>query len=477
MRPSASTMGHRPSASPAPSRPGKGNLPVLVCRFLVVLTCIALCRTGDLPARQIRESGEQVWQVGTKRWNIEEEQRFAKWVEDKVDEDFFLRYQIPVDCADVPYAIRWIYARIAHLPAAATTADGRLIGNWSTAWHRLPTDTVWYHDRRFRMALLYMLAETSTRTLPADTYPIRIAPDSVMAGAVFLSNGHAGIIGRIVLDGSTFSPVQTWEATLPVKVRKLRQKSYFAAWADSTVGTGLVRFRWPVSSGDRWRYLPERDHPFYSLEEYGPGFCHAGESFDDAVARRIDTKKYDPAKRAGLMMDSIYHYIQERVPLVLAGHRRCRRADCSEGSSLWEAYSTPGRDDMIAFKVEHLLKIIRANRLDQQAIERSMQKMVVPIGDGRTVTLDYVVRNYLWLSPDPGDSIEARWGLDKCNTIRNRMRSALRDLSFVEQRYQLADPAYAAYGRSLYLTDLQRLQEAGKLAGCSDLPPLSAGSP
>ncbi len=95
-----------------------------------------------------------------------------KWIEENLTEDFFIRHKIPVDCADVPYAVRWIYARIAGLPAGVTTKDGQFIGHWSTNWRHLPTHSEWYKDLRFRRALLHMLSETTTRTLPLDTYPI-----------------------------------------------------------------------------------------------------------------------------------------------------------------------------------------------------------------------------------------------------------------------------------------------------------------
>ena len=99
--------------------------------FLVLFSTSSFSQTMD-------ESSLQVWKVGDRRWTVEEEYQYGKWVEENITEDFFIRYNIPVDCADVPYAIRWIYARIAHLPAAATTKDNKLIGHWSTEWGRLP---------------------------------------------------------------------------------------------------------------------------------------------------------------------------------------------------------------------------------------------------------------------------------------------------------------------------------------------------
>ena len=85
--------------------------------------------------------------------------------------------------------------------------------------------------------------------------PIRIATGSLTAGALFLHDGHAGIIGRIVTDGSTYSPIQTWEATLPRKITQLHQRNYFGTEVDHEQGTGLVRFRWPQFIAGHWRYL------------------------------------------------------------------------------------------------------------------------------------------------------------------------------------------------------------------------------
>ncbi len=113
-------------------------------------------------AETAKESPLQIWKVGDRRWTVEEEVRYGQWVEKNITEDFFIHHKIPVDCADVPYAVRWIYARIAHLPAAATTKHDKLIGHWSTEWGRLPTHSEWHKDQRFRKALFHMLSETTT---------------------------------------------------------------------------------------------------------------------------------------------------------------------------------------------------------------------------------------------------------------------------------------------------------------------------
>lgn len=440
--------------------------------FLVVLTLIWLFLTEDAATQTLRESPGQVWQVGDRRWDSSQEQRFAEWVEKTVNEDFFIRHNIAVDCADVPYAIRWIYARIAHLPAAVTTGDGQLLGHWSTAWENVPSAQEWYRDRRFRQSLQAVLRKTSTRTLPLDTYPIAVSARSLAAGAVFLGEGHSGIIGRIVLDGSTSSPVQTWEATLPRKVTQLRQRNYLAALVDKDAGNGLVRFRWPVIDGGHWQYLPSRNHPYYSLEQYGQDFCRADELFDQAVARRIDPKQYDPVIKTRLIIDSIYRYLLARVPLVNEGFNRCRRKNCREGSYLWEVYSTYSRDDVIDFEISRLQKFIEDNRLEEEVFDKMMERMVIPIDAGQSVTLKYVVQNHTWLSHDPDNSIEARWALAQCDMIRARLRTSLMALSFVEERYRRTDATYADRRRDSTMNELKWLQDQGKRAGCDHLPSL-----
>jgi len=128
-------------------------MPVFILFLLILIATPSFNQTME-------ESLSQVWQVGDRRWTIEEEQNYSQWVETNITEDFFIRYKIPIDCADVPYAIRWIYARIAHLPAAATTKEGQFIGHWSKEWKDLPTHSEWHKDLRFRKALLHMLQET-----------------------------------------------------------------------------------------------------------------------------------------------------------------------------------------------------------------------------------------------------------------------------------------------------------------------------
>ena len=333
--------------------------------FLILLLFLFVC--PPCFGQTLNESPDQLWEVGDRRWTVEDEQQFGKWVEENITEDFFIRYKIPTDCADAVYTIRWIYARIAHLPAAATTRDGRFIGHWSRDWRDLPTDPEWHQDRRFRAALRYLNTKSWTGTLPFDTYPVCISPDSITPGTLFfVKESHAGIIRHVSLDGSQAHPLQTWESSLPVKVQKLSPRYFFSPRPEPEVRSGLVRFRWPVSENGGWKYLPVEEYPFYSEEQYASGFSKGYPDFVEAVTKKIDPMDYDPRYKLVKVMGTLTRVLKERVPMVLAGYEQCQKGGCREASGPWEVHNTIGRDGMIVLLMDHLSRIIESSPSRQE---------------------------------------------------------------------------------------------------------------
>jgi hypothetical protein len=437
---------------------------------LLILLLIILSSTPCF-GQTLNDPLDQVWKVGDHRWTVEEEFRYGKWVDETMAEDFFIRYKIPTDCADAVYAIRWIYARINHLPAAATTRDGRLIGHWSTDWKHLPTHPEWHRDERFRAALFYLLQKTWTGTLPLDTYPIRISPDSVTPGTLFLvTESHTGIIGHIFLDGSQAHPLQTWESMLPIKVQKLSLRYFFSERPEFKARSGLVKFKWVVFENGEWNYLPDKEHPFYSEEQYHSAFYNGHADFIEAVSKKIDPKNYAPAEKMIKVIGTIERFLRERAPIVLVGYQECSRGRCPEGSEPWEIHSTPGRDGMIILMMDHLSEIIARNHLDREDAERMMKAISIDISEKHLVTFYDVYKNYLWLSSHPGDSIEARWGLKKCEKIRTEVRATHDAIAFIENTYRKKDPEYADYSIRQQEHILGRLNEEWARSECKEPP-------
>lgn len=434
-------------------------------RFLITLLFILHAIPGL--AETTTKDSDQLWEVGSRRWSIEEERRFERWVDENVTEDFCIRYELPTDCADWVYAIRWIYARMAHLPAAATTFDGKWIGHWSTDWKHLPTDPQWNKDKRFRTALLDMLSRTWTGTLPFDTYPVRVTADSVTPGTVFfVKESHAGLIGHVSLDGSHPHPLLTLESALPVRVRRLNLGYFFAPVPEREVHSGLVKFRWPIFENGQWRYLSVEEHPFYSEEQYDPSFQDGYKDYVRAVAGRLEPSSYPPMERLLKAMRNTAAFLHERVPLVLEGYRKCRTRRCRDNSAPWEIYQTTDRDRMIVAMTDYLSEIVESNGLNREFVKWMMETYRIEISPKRFITLHDVYRNALWLSHDPNDTIEARWGLKKCDMILAQVRATKNSIAFIEKTYRKRSPRFADFSIRQQRQMLERLQAEWVKSGC-----------
>lgn len=437
-------------------------MPFLILLLFFLMSPPSLAQSPD-------DSADQVWEVGDRRWSIEEERKFEKWVEETITEDFFISHQIPTDCADAVYAIRWIYARIARLPAAATTKEGKRIGHWSTDWKHLPTHPEWHQDRRFRAVLFYLFPRTWTGTLPLDTYPVRISPDSVTPGTLFLeTESHTGMVSRVFLDGSHPHPLQAWESALPVKVQKLSSRYFFSTGPEFRAGSGLVKFRWPVLENGEWTYLPVKAHPFYSEEQYSPGFRKGYSDFAEAVAMRIDPTPYSPEEKGVKVLATLSRFLKERVVPVLEGHQHCQKGDCREGSEGWELHNTSGRDGLINSLGDHLSQVMTWNHLDREEMKKKMEAVLINISENRSVSLYHAYLNHPWFSPHPGDSIEARWGLKKCEMIHTQTRAANQSIAFIEKTYRKKDPRYANFSIRQQQHLLAKLNEEWSKSECRE---------
>ncbi len=408
----------------------------------------------------------EVWHA-VNEWTVEEELRFGAWVSEYVDENFFINRRIPVDCADIPYGLRWIYSRIRRLPAAATGKYGQFIGHWSTLWDYLPSYSRWDKDPRFRAALRNVLAATTTESIPNDTYPIAVTSSNVTPGTVFLTTeAHTGVIARVVLDGSTIHPLQTWESSLPVKRQKMKMRDFLMHNPNAANQSGLLKFRWLEKVDGQWRYIDRHAQPAYSEEQYGPAFFSDTKVYVDAVARRIDPRRHDPWERAERIVDYIIKMLDERVLIVLSGYGYCSENPCPEGSDMWEAYSTPLRDRKIRLLFWYLDSIVRENQLDSRPILARMETTRFDIGNEKVIELLHIYRNREWLSYDPDDPIEMRWGLMKCEMIQSRLRTLQQAIQFVLETYEEEDPAYAQRVITQYQREMKRLREEQTASEC-----------
>jgi len=182
----------------------------------------------------------------------------------------------------------------------------------------------------------------------------------------------------------------------------------------------------------------------YSEEQYASFFYEGYRDFAEAVAKRIDPIDCGPMEKVVKVMESITHLLRERVPLVLAGYQQCHNGGCREGSVLWKIHNTLDRDEMINLLMGQLSRIIELNHLDPEMVEGMMKAISIDILKTRSLTFYDVYQNCSWLSPHPKDSIDARWGLKKCEMMQAQIRTARDNIAFIETIYGEKDPKYAA---------------------------------
>ena len=278
------------------------------------------------------------------------------------------------------------------------------------------------------------------------------------------------MIGHVLPDGSQAHPLQTWESALPVRVQKLSLRYFFSGKPEPKARSGLVKFRWPVSENGEWKYLPAAEHPFFSEEQYGSGFCKGYADFVEAVARRIDPTDYTPMEKMIRVMATITRLLRERVPIVQEGYHLCRNGGCPEASEFWEIHSTSGRDGMIISLMDHLSQIIESGHLDKKMTRERMDAVSIDISENRSVTLYHAYQNYLWFSAHPEDSIEARWGLEKCEMIRAQTRVTNDSIAFIERAYRKKDPEYADFSIRQQQHILQKLGAEWTRSECTEPP-------
>ena len=133
---------------------------------------------------------------------------------------------------------------------------------------------------------------------------------------------------------------------------------------------------------------------------------------------------------------------------------------------MWEAYSTPLRDRKIRLLFWYLDRLLEQNHVDSKPLLAKMENVKFDIGNKRTIDLLHIYKNREWLSYDPDDSIEMRWGLAKCAMIRSRLRTLQESIHFVEAHYGESDPAYARRIIAQYEEERGRLKQEENASQC-----------
>lgn len=361
-------------------------------------------------------SGEYIWET-KESWSMTWERAYADWISANVDEDFFKRYNIAVDCADVAISLRWIFSRIYGLPMASTlSGSGRIFTNESMlkSWRVLPISADWYNDERFLKALAYINETTFTHSLKLDSYPVAINKDVFTPGVHHLNlyeetTGHTMVVSEV---NTVFGGVFLLYSSTPKKVRSL-WKDYFsnARAYKSVEDGGFLKIRWAVKESGRWSLVEGSSMPGYSLEQYDKKFSKGHSSYADAIEARLGAAaSIEEKMRQGIRM--IDDRLQLRRSVVEEGFALCQISNCSPGTLNYEFWSTPSRDKQIRDLYEYLN--LKAKKSFRAGSLWSDYKNKVGLDiEGKWVKMKSLLLNFQKkkCSYDPRAKISKRWGL------------------------------------------------------------------
>lgn len=363
-----------------------------------------------------------IW-VPRNQWSDYWENEYARWLQSEIASDFFMKYNIPTDCADALIGYRWIFARQYSLPVANTVSDtGGLFGQFSMRrqWENLPTATNWYDDRLFLAALDYVMEMTSTRTVMAnDGFPVAITKKGLQAGTFIVSqtngSGHMRTITENYFDNPAELPLYTHSSTAPREVRPLYREAFIdQAWPIKGVRE-IMAFRWPIVSRSTWILTPKQNDPRYSVEQFDLGLQGQYDSFIQFVMKRVKPG-YDPMSLIETGVTDIVNYTNIRIKIVRDGYAYCQSHNCAPGSQGYEDWSTPNRDAKYLLKFNEIEDLVRAFDSMSPGLYENWKKALndtVLDVEGYSLSLADLRKIFekKLASSNPNDSILRRWGL------------------------------------------------------------------
>ena len=407
-------------------------------------------RAMTYDARLLPDDGS-VWRVGSNRWNLDWEQRYSRWVASEIDPSFFVRYNIPTDCADAAMSIRIIFSRIHHLPVMFDTGSSKITFT-TKAYAAKTTVHVWTEsnwkdalkaDLRFREFLYKIQLDVGTSNLPNSTYPIELsscpAPGAkpklskfMTEGSVLLDVHHTRFIARIdTLD--RVEPIQQMNSTIPRDVRELAVGEPDLWDGAKQTGRGILKFNWAINCGGAFAHVPDKKMPGYSLQQY-----NIPEDANDYIVQVTPGKRGAPDKT---YVDEKFALLKTklvaRMDLVNDAQKMLKATPAvfvDPASQAYDNYSTPSRDSALADFFTRMTAALGTSFELQPYYNSKLDRNVIVIGNGKYMTYDdfrHALENSL-VSSDPNESLDKRWGwkivqnqADTLISERNQLRTSL----------------------------------------------------
>jgi hypothetical protein len=374
-----------------------------------------------------------VWR-DTNQWDENWENRYSEWVHVTADNlSFFNELGMKIDCADVVYAYRWIFARINGLPAMASIDAKSRFSNRTTRpeWAKLPTAVHWRDDKRFLRALEFLANNKGTINLKYDGYPIAINTKSMTPGVFYLfRDKHAQLVRAVDFTDPNTTPMELVQGTTPRSRQDLTRIHYWSAEQPTHSDAGFMKFRTPVVSKGTLTYRPVIAEPHYSIEQSRPGLLSNWMNNKTDLSAEIKPTftgyVYDILKpnldRSRLItngIDEVVKLFAVRKEMAEKGFEICKGV-CDPNGQLFDDWSTPTRDQRLRDLFKQVASDVGNARFLGENIHHYWYNCIynttAVVIDDKPITLHALwviwVRENIF-SSNPNDPIAKRWGLDQ----------------------------------------------------------------
>lgn len=320
----------------------------------------------------------EVW-TATSPWSPQKEKEFSLWVEKNWSKDFFSKQEnqdgsvnifqgLRADCADTVYSSRVIFAYLHSLPFVMNDPSGgkKLISNNMTRWDSKT------ERAKIRSFLVYVYSLVSTKSIHADTYPVKVSLDTIVPGSLILTtekNHHSWVIKNIFPTGIPHlvfnSTVGAYSSSL-LQERKSWPNGDWVFEGDTTPkGNAGIRY---------WRKESELKLPVWQVQDYSEEqYSIKPGQWKYALQKTLQRRKESHQQKTSRLIENICADIQQRIDAVREAETFLKSVNyrcMSEGE--FDNYSTPSRDRRLADEIIYLRTFLKT--LVQEQNERSLDK-------------------------------------------------------------------------------------------------------
>lgn len=404
-----------------------------------------------------------VWQVPQGNdWSEDWERKYVDWIKD-FPNDLLRKAEFPLDCVRAAIAQRMIFARVHQLPFLIV--GSKKVGHFSTTWRNRSTQdwSDWKKegrllqllgksdkaDSRFRSALLAAMRAVYTENLKNSTYPIQIFSDEeneiassfLRPGILLLKSGLGG--GHVdtlkSIDKKGVTVVGT--GLFPLKPKDIFDKPMAPVYEPKKEGLGMIAWNWTISCDGKWKMVPDKAMPGYSLQQYEiyeqvKSSVGTGETASQIVgssairAMKKNLSDYSLQEDIDLQFDAIKDLIQKRISTVRAGYRYYQDHPTasrvkSRSNKQWHNFSTPEGDKKILTRFNQLFedlektptswwfrRIFSSHKSFKEKTMGILQTSIIPTPDCQGISYFefYQALKKGHALHDPWEEKSARWG-------------------------------------------------------------------